>query len=151
MNISVINQQTDLNIDEKSVEEVVKEFLKFAKIKCDEVTLYYVSTPEICQLHADHFNDPSTTDCISFPMDDEEEMVYRVLGEVFVCPQTAIDYVKNQGEDSYQEVTLYTIHGLLHLIGYDDIDPEDELEMREQETRAMQHLLKKGLLIHQKI
>ena len=147
MNISVVDEQKDLSINASTVEDTIKSFLQLAECECDEVTVHFVDTPTICQLHADFFDDPTTTDCISFPMDGEDEMGYKVLGEVFVCPQTAIDYVAQHGGDPYLETTLYMIHGLLHLLGYDDIEEQDAKEMRKQEAVHLDHLRKADKLI----
>lgn len=146
MDVYIFDQQTDLFISKQQVENLVKEFLKFEEVRCDEVYIQFVDTDYICSLHEEYFDDPTTTDCISFPIDQEEEMDYRVLGEVFVCPQTAVDYVKINEGDPYWEVSLYIVHGLLHLMGYDDIGKDEPL-MRREEKRAMDRLKQMNLLL----
>lgn len=141
MNIFVDNQQTDLAIDPAKIKRVILAFLKLEKIRADEISINFVDTATICDLHAEYFDDPTTTDCISFPMDDEDEE-YRVLGEVFVCPRTAIDYAEENKTDPQEETILYVIHGLLHLIGLDDIEEEDREEMRRREKLHMANLEK---------
>ena len=139
MNILVNNNLNDLPISNDSVISVIQAFVDFEQIPADEISINFVDTETICSLHADYFDDPSPTDCISFPLDDEEEE-YRVLGEVFVCPKTAQEYASSQGTDPYLEVTLYVIHGLLHLIGFDDLEDRDRLEMRKKEEDHLQNL-----------
>lgn len=119
--------------------KIVKEVISYENQPCHEVTINFVTTQAISQLHADFFNDPTTTDCISFPM-DEETSPYRILGEIFVCPKTALDYAEAHDKDPQQELILYVIHGLLHLMGYDDIDPKDRRKMRIAERRHIKHL-----------
>ncbi len=131
-----------------SVTALVKDFLIYSQMQYDEVSVYFVDTSAICELHKQYFNDPSVTDCISFPMDDVNEVGYRVMGDVFVCPETATSYVAEHGGDVYHEVTLYVIHGLLHLIGYDDIDDEDRQVMRQGETDYLAHVTAKELWLH---
>lgn len=111
----------------------MEAFVHAAQIHCDEVSLHFVTVAEITELHRQYFNDPTPTDCISFPMDDPEDIGYRVLGDVFVCPEVARQYVKAHGGDVYRETSLYVIHSLLHLMGYDDIDEEDQRQMRDLE------------------
>lgn len=108
---------------------MVSSVLKYLDVECEEVALYFVSTKTICELHDQFFQDPSPTDCISFPLGKPH------LGEIFVCPQAAIDYGA-----PYPETTLYIIHGLLHLIGYDDLNPKDKRVMRKKEKSCMAHL-----------
>lgn len=148
MDILVIQNQNDLKISSFSVKKVVLEFLFVANVHFDEVSIHFVDNETMCDLHAEYFDDPSPTDCISFPMDDLEEIGYRVMGDLFVCPKTAIDYVMSAGGDVYQELTLYVIHGLLHLIGFDDVEEGDRLEMRKAETTHLEHLRLNGIWIH---
>lgn len=148
MNVQVIQSQS-IAIDTTSVEKLVIDFTAFHGIRFDEATIHFVDTQTICDLHAKFFDDPTTTDCISFPMDAAGEEGYLIMGDVFICPETAKDYVNTNGGDLYQEITLYTIHGLLHLIGYDDLDEEDRALMRSEEARYLEHVKVKGLWIQQ--
>lgn len=116
-------------------------------MQCNEIAVHFVSTKKISKLHVDFFDDPTTTDCISFPYDDEEEED-RFLGEIFVCPQTAIDYVEKNGGDVYEEVMLYVVHGILHLLGFDDIKEKDRKKMKKEELRTMQYLMSQQIVIH---
>lgn len=121
------------------------------KVRTDEVSIYFVTTEEICRLHQEFFGDPSPTDCISFPYDQKREGGYHLLGEIFVCPKAALEYVLKLGEeineDCYRETSLYVVHGLLHLMGYDDIRGEDKMKMEAQENRLMKELIEKNLLL----
>jgi probable rRNA maturation factor len=148
MIVNVSNEQTSLKIDSHQVETLVEQVLLSEGEGCDEVNLYFVDTPAICDLHKEYFDDPSTTDCISFPMDDDDDVIpYRILGEVFVCPETALTYSKQNAKDPLEETSLYIVHGLLHLMGYDDIEEADEVEMRAAEKRNMDVLRKQGKLL----
>lgn len=145
MIVNVIDQQAALKISVDQVEQLVRQVLVKEEQRCDEVSIYFVDTPAISQLHAQFFDDPSPTDCMSFPMDemndmDKEEFHYRVLGDVFICPSTAIAYAAEHGGDAYLETTLYVVHGLLHLMGYDDLEEEDIRYMREAEASHLLNL-----------
>lgn len=146
MDVNITNTQSDLPICENSISQIARAVVDLERQVYDEVGLYFVSEEEICSLHERFFGDPSPTDCISFPMDTELDEGYRILGEVFVCPQTAIKYAKEHHGNPYQELTLYIIHGLLHLMGYHDIKEEDRRQMRLAEEKNMLHLKEKGLL-----
>lgn len=147
MNIQVIIDTPLYPIDSLAIEKLVLDFLEFHGVSFDEVGIHFVDTPTICHLHEQFFDDPSPTDCISFPMDDPDDEGYRVLGEVFVCPETADAYVQSNEGDTYQEITLYVIHGLLHLLGYDDFEEEDQALMRAEEARYLKQVAAKGLWI----
>lgn len=145
MDVCVINQQETLLLRPSVVEALASAVIEFEGIRCDEVSIHFVDVAEISDLHSQFFNDPSPTDCISFPMDEEDEGGYRVLGDVFVCPEVAFDYAKQNNHDPLREITLYIVHGLLHLMGYDDIQDIDISEMRAAEQRHMDHLKALGL------
>ena len=97
MDVHVSQEQDLIPIATDSVVALVTEFLKFSNLNFDEVSIYFVDTPTICEMHKQFFDDPTTTDCISFPMDSAEDEGYRVMGDVFVCPETAHSYVATDG------------------------------------------------------
>lgn len=147
MLIHIENNQTDVMLDVSKTSQIVSEVLKLEKKRCDEVSVYFVDSEEICRLHELYFNDPSVTDCITLPIDDPDEKGYCVLGDVFVCPKTAKEYINKEGGDLFEEISLYVIHGILHLLNYDDIDEEEEKLMRLAEKKHIAHLKEKGYLL----
>lgn len=152
VHVSLFNEQEDLSIDSSSVASVVRLVLKEQGCTTDEVSVYFVSVEEISHLHALHFDDPSPTDCITFPLNQEEQVGERILGEIFICPKVAIDYALSaekeaSTQDFYTELTLYLVHGLLHLLGFDDIDESDRLQMRFEERSMMEKLEAKKILL----
>jgi len=143
----IFNNQKDLPIDSRAVEAISSAVVALEQKAFDEAAVHFVDEPTICALHQRYFNDPSPTDCISFPMDDANEEGYRVLGEIFVCPKAALDFAAEHKSSPYEETTLYIVHGLLHLMGYDDMNDEDRAKMRSAEERQMVNLKNKGLLL----
>lgn len=137
--IKIYNRQANLPIKISSVRKLVSFFLQEKKVDCKEVAVYFVGKKKISQLHQDHFQDPTPTDCITFPLNQD------FLGEIFVCPQAALDY---HPQHPYQETTLYVLHGLLHLLGYDDISSKERTQMRREEKRLMALAKKHHCLIN---
>lgn len=144
MIVNISDQQSALKISAAQVRKIAEQVIVQEGQTCDEVNIYFVDSPTISSLHKEFFDDPSPTDCISFPIDGEEnELIpYRILGEVFVCPATAIKYAEKHQKDPYEETTLYIVHGLLHLMGYDDLNDEDRKIMRKTQTAHMKKLKK---------
>lgn len=128
MLIHVHNLQKDLKLSKKAVRQLVQAVLEDLGSTHTEVSIYCVTQAKICALHDQFFQDPTPTDCISFPLDEEH------LGEVFVCPKAALEYAP---EDPHNEVALYIIHGLLHCLGYDDLEPVAKRAMRKKEKSCM--------------
>lgn len=143
MKILQHNNQADLFIDKKKVKAIVEEIFVLKNISFTELIIHFVTQEEISRIHKDFFNDPTPTDCITFPIREK-----NLLGEVFICPLAAIEY---SPEDPYKETTLYLVHTILHLIGYNDIDPKEEIEMRKGENEIMDHLIKKNLVLSNQI
>ncbi len=147
MNVSIFNTQKRFPIDRDSAIKLARRVILAENVSFDEVTLHFVGKKKICQLHASYFDDPSFTDCISFPMDNVDSSGYSVLGEVFVCPEAAFRFVTKHGGDLYEEISLYAVHGLLHLLGYDDIEDSDREIMRSKEQFHMHILREERLLL----
>lgn len=141
MKILIRNAQPFLPLTLSSIEQVASAVLAQEGVTTDELSLHFVTTEEISALHATFFNDPTPTDTISFPLDPPGAPGYHVLGEVFVCPETARSYLQKEDPQAcYEETLLYLIHGLLHLIGYDDQSEEERIKMRLAEERHLLNL-----------
>jgi probable rRNA maturation factor len=129
--IYIVNRQKDLEITterRKAIRAAVNYVLESEKKSCQELSFFFISDKAMCALHEEFFQDPSPTDCISFPMEED-----TYLGDVFVCPKTAIRYANRHKKEVWHEVLLYVIHGTLHLLGYDDIEPKKRKIMRQKE------------------
>ena len=140
MNVDVENLQRDLDLGDPT--PIVKAVLELEGEKADEVSIRFVDLQTSAEIHEEHFNDPTPTDCMSFPM-DPPNTPHRVLGDVVVCPKIALEY-----PDPHTECTLYLVHSLLHLIGYRDKEEEETVQMRAAEERHMENLRRLGLSLH---
>ena len=138
--MDILDEQKVLSLDVEQLRRLVVTCLLLEGERCDEVALHFVEKERMGELHQRFFDDPEPTDCISLPMDEEEVEGYRHLGDLFVCPEVAREYGESHGEDPYREVMLYVVHGLLHLMGYEDREEEEILVMREAERRHMEKL-----------
>ena len=150
MNVEFTNAQDALSVSPKEIEHLVETFLNWKGVSCDQVNIHFVDKEEISRIHKEFFDDPSPTDCISFPIDlaKDPSNGYTILGEVFVCPEIGIEYAKHaQTHSPQEEVSLYIIHGLLHLLGFDDLSKEQRVVMRGEENSAMGYLKEKKALL----
>jgi len=102
-----------------------------------ELSILLVDTAAMEQLHIQWMDEPGPTDVLSFPMDelrparaeDENEPVPGLLGDVVLCPEVAEKQAKQAGHGTDAELRLLTTHGILHLLGYDHAEPDEEAEM----------------------
>lgn len=139
MKLNISNQQKSLPLSKSSVKRATEALCSFLKISCDELSIFFVTKKKISSLHAQFFDDPSPTDCITFPVDAS------YLGDLFICPSVALSYAAAKKLDPYQETLLYLVHGLLHLRGYDDLKDDARRTMRKMEKKCMGHLSKLGI------
>ncbi|MCX6995107.1 MAG: rRNA maturation RNase YbeY [Chlamydiae bacterium] len=147
MHVLIQNTQKDLKLSKRAARKYILAALQFLDVSADEIHVNFVTEKKICFIHERFFNDPSPTDCITLPLDeDEESFGYKLLGEVFICLKAALSY-----PDPYKETGLYIVHTLLHLIGYRDGKPEERLKMRRVEKRVLAHLYKKNLRLDMEI
>lgn len=130
------------------MKRVVSFLLDQLKIATDEITFHFVTEKKISQLHGEFFNDPSKTDCITFPIDPpvKTKTGYHVLGEAFICPKVAIEYARKHSISPQEELLRYLIHTLLHLIGYTDEEPTARKKMKRKESHCLKLLCTNGFL-----
>jgi len=94
-------------------------------------------------LHVQWMDLPGPTDVMSFPMDelkpgrDEQEPQEGVLGDIVLCPSVAAKQAAEAGHATEEEILLLTTHGILHLLGFDHAEPEEEREMFELQRQLL--------------
>jgi len=138
--------QTDLAIDANRVAPIAEAVLKLEGARADELSVQFADPATCSKIHDLYFDDASITDCMSFPL-DPEGTEYRLLGDVVVCPKVAVDYTVEHGGNPHEEATLYLVHGILHLLGYNDIEEADQTAMQKAEERHMDNLRTHSLLL----
>lgn len=108
-----------------------------------ELEIRFVDPDVMTELHVQWMDEDGPTDVLSFPMDElrpgadgalSEE---GVLGSIVICPVVAADQARVAGHSAEEEMLLLTTHGLLHLLGYDHAEPEEEKEMFGLQRRLL--------------
>ena len=99
-----------------------------------DLTIMFVDPDPIAQLHMRWMNLEGPTDVMSFPMDelrpgDGRTVMEGVLGDIVICPGVAAQQALAAGHSPMEEMMLLTTHGILHLLGYDHVPPEQERQM----------------------
>ncbi len=148
--VSIRSAQRDIAISHlrRSLILIARDVLQHEGVPPTRVDVSFISDDETRKLHLEHFNDPSPTDCMTFPFDapEDAQLPDGFLGEIFICPKTAIfESVKNKTSISF-EISLYLVHGLLHLIGYEDSTECKRKTMKLREKFHLDRLVKKRLV-----
>ncbi|ARQ70874.1 rRNA maturation RNase YbeY [Streptomyces marincola] len=134
-----VNNESGVEIDERSLLDIARYALGRMRIHpLSELSVIAVDEAAMEQLHLQWMELPGPTDVMSFPMDElrpptraDEEPVQGLLGDIVLCPGVA----RRQGEQAPTrhsmdtELQLLTVHGVLHLLGYDHEEPVEKAEM----------------------
>lgn len=98
-----------------------------------ELSIAFLTDSALAALHAAFLDDPTPTDVITFA----GEPAFGSAGEICVSVDAAVREATRRNADVSAELTLYLVHGWLHLAGYDDLRPDRKRRMRAAERRAM--------------
>lgn len=131
-----INNESVVPVDEAALLRLSTYALDFLYVHPDaELAIVLVDEGAMEQLHLQWMDEPGPTDVLSFPMDElrpgtEEAMTPAgLLGDIVLCPQVAISQAETAGHSPLEEMLLLTTHGILHLLGFDHAEPDEEKEM----------------------
>lgn len=127
-----------INNTDKEIKEInkLKEYMNFAINKLNVsrgvFNIIFVSNEEIHEINREFRNTDRVTDVISFALEDNEEEVFnefRLLGDIYIAIDVAYDQAIEYNHSREREVCFLATHGLLHLLGYDHMDIDEEKEM----------------------
>ena len=131
-----INNESEIEVDLKSTRELASYVIEQLKLHpMVDLGIIFVNEKPMTDLHIQWMDEPGPTDVLSFPMDelrpgaDDGPLVEGVLGDVVICPQVARLQAEAAGHSMMDEVHLLLTHGILHLVGFDHAEPDEEREM----------------------
>ncbi len=104
------------------------------RLPAGEISIAFLTDAALARLHGDFMDDPTTTDVITFPPAAAD---HGQAGEVCISVDTARNYAAQHDHKFAEELTLYLVHGYLHLCGYDDRSPVTRRQMRAGERQAL--------------
>ncbi|MFC3849941.1 rRNA maturation RNase YbeY [Corynebacterium hansenii] len=138
MSIEVFNE-SGRGVSEESLIDVARYALGRMDVHpAAELSIHLVDEPTIEDLHIRWLDLPGPTDVMSFPMDEltpgsghpeAPQPGPSMLGDIVLCPDFAARQAEKAGHPLSHELVLLTVHGLLHLLGYDHIEPDEERRM----------------------
>lgn len=130
MNTYEIFNETDKNLTEetKKIYELLAYALKREQLDNVEFNVIFVDGKKIHEINKTYRNVDRVTDVISFALEDNEtiKLDHRLLGDIYICYEKALEQSKEYGHSFLRELSFLTIHGLLHLLGYDHMTKEEE-------------------------
>ncbi len=139
--IELTNQQKIKRVNLKQLHKYLKKILVFLNIHSKELSILLCDNALIKKLNKKYFKKSAVTDVIAFPLADKLEPDY--LGEVVVSVEEAVRVAKKLGCKWQDELRLYLIHGILHLVGYDDRTRLKKADMEKEQERILNNISKR--------
>ena len=116
----------------KVLNDYIKFVVKKLKLETCEFNIIIVDNEKIHEINKEYRDVDRETDVISFAMEDEMDVKYdnfRLLGDIYISIDKAKSQAIEYGHSLLREICFLATHGILHLLGYDHMEPEDEKEM----------------------
>lgn len=140
MQVEVYNK-TKAQINLALVEDVTKAFLKYYKKSKLEVVVVFIGDKEMQSMNKAYRHKDKVTDVLSFTESDNDEPQPGLLGQIFIDYQQIKRQAKEFSQTDQEELVFILVHGLLHLLGYDD-RTEEEAQVMEDLGKAFIKKLK---------
>lgn len=139
LDVIAIDDQHDQAVDLERWTALALSVLEREGVRgAGELNLTFVGVDEMTELNVSHMEGTGPTDVLSFPLDDEPDVVFddqpRLLGDVVICP-SVVHAQAPDGPD--EEMALMVVHGVLHILGMDHQEPEEALEMKAAEQHHL--------------
>jgi probable rRNA maturation factor len=130
MTIELVNRSGSL-VPEKNMHALLDFGISYMELNPEcEISLTFVDVQEMEELHIKWMDEPGPTDVLSFPMDLPEKKNDAVtLGDIVIAPAVAAAQAESAGHSVEHEIYILATHGLLHILGYDHADPDEEKVM----------------------
>ena len=130
MNNFEIFNETNEEVDLKEEKNIIDFALKHENLTNVTFNVIFVDSDKIKELNKTYRNIDRETDVISFALEDGEANINfefgRLLGDIYICVPKMKAQAKEYGHSIAREMGFLTIHGLLHLLGYDHMTKEEE-------------------------
>ncbi|CAB4332414.1 MAG: rRNA maturation RNase YbeY [Actinobacteria bacterium] len=130
MTVELVNRSGAL-IPEKEITSLINYGITYMELNPEcEVSMSFIDVQEMEELHIKWMQEDGPTDVLSFPMDMPEKKGDVVtLGDIVIAPAVAAAQAARAGHSSEQEMYILATHGLLHILGYDHADKDEEKVM----------------------
>jgi len=149
VNTYEIFNETDKKLDNEmdKLYELLDFTLKREKLENVEFNIIFVDSDTIHEINKSYRNVDRVTDVISFALEDNKtiELEHRLLGDIYICIEKAEEQAIEYGHSFLRELSFLTIHGLLHLLGYDHMEKEEEeIMFKKQEEILNEFGIRRG-------
>ena len=145
--INDLQKKTSLNISQ--IKKIIKCVFKHENVSEVSLSVLFVTNQKIRALNKKYLGRNNATDVLAFDSTDEEvsyktftKKVKEINGDIIISTDAAIKSARSYNTSVEYELVLYVVHGILHLLGYDDHSKKDILEIRKKEEELVKILAK---------
>ena len=131
-----LNNESGVEVDQPRVLALANYALDYMNIHPDaDLAISFTDEATMEKLHIEFMDESGPTDVLSFPMDElrpgtpEDLTPAGLLGDIVVCPMVAERQAQAAGHETINEILMLTTHGILHLLGFDHAESDEEKEM----------------------
>jgi probable rRNA maturation factor len=152
MKTVISNRQRTKKINLRLLKQIAEALLVELKIESAELGINLVAAREMILVNETFLKHKGSTDVITFDYGSSvgrDSRLARTLappklaGEIFICVDDAVSQAKNFKINWQSEIVRYLVHGVLHLLGHDDLKPDLRRKMKREENRLVRQLAKK--------
>lgn len=145
MNVEV-NNESGVEVDAHGLMRLGRFVMSSLRLHPEcELSIKLVDEDTMAKYHVEFLDLPGPTDVMSWPMDelrpgadDDAEPPLGHLGDIALCPSVAAAQGAKAGHGTWAELELLTVHGILHLLGYDHAEPAEKAEMWDVQGRLLE-------------
>ncbi len=147
MNVAVANRQRTEKINARLLKQIVDELFVELKITEAELGINLVGAREMAKVNWQFLQHEGSTDVITFSYENSkvrsQKSELKLHGELFICVDEAVLQAKSFKTSWQSEVVRYIVHGVLHLVGHDDMEPALRRKMKREENRLLRKLARR--------
>ena len=139
-NIEIFNETNETIKELETIERLLNYAIEHEKLNNLEFNIIIVDNEKIHELNRDYRGIDRPTDVITFALEDNEdfpEMDIRILGDIYISIDKAKGQAIEYGHSFLRELSFLTIHGFLHLLGYDHMNEDEEKVMFSKQEEIL--------------
>jgi probable rRNA maturation factor len=136
--VTVADSQKTKRLNRAFLKRVAEALLsKQFRLEDAEIGFDFVSDKRMAEINQQYLGHEGSTDVITFPYSESDG---PLQGDIFICIDEAIQQARFFKTTWQQEIVRYMVHGILHLLGEDDLKPELRRKMKRKENRLVEAL-----------
>lgn len=138
--IEIFNKYSEEVKETQEIRNLIDYAIKYKKLDNLEFNVIFVDNEYIHKLNKEYRGIDRPTDVITFALEDGEEVdlnAWRILGDIYISIDKAKEQAIEYGHPFLRELAFLTVHGFLHLLGYDHMNKEDEKIMFSEQEEIL--------------